>query len=611
MEAGIGGATPKQNAFYQNYINNKNKLLQGKSWFINGTLYVKDSPGVIPTLRVEEKFVEQVVVTKNGTVVTEDLIEVLERDQISIEVRNETVPPKCTVRTDEQQLKAFIEVEPGYNIIRKIKNTFPSLRSVLSLEEEKAVTDKVSVESIRLALREAGILFGIKEEVILVAAQANEKLVYEVAIGIPPQNGKDGYLEMKAVSKIKRQLKKDDRDAIDFRETREIPVVEPGTILGIIHPATPGDVGRSVTNKLIQPSPVMSLTFYPDKGVVLENNQMIATKSGRPHIYQANHIVKAAIIPKFIQAGNVSLATGNLRFFGDVEVQGEVEENMIIDAGNDAVIQSSINQSTVTAGNSIVSGGNAANSILSVGEKNEVILQLGYYVANITAQLEEMHEMMTQIAQSEAYEKSEPKQTLKSIFKFLLRHRFSTFVSAAKDYINLVYQEKDFLPPEWQDVAEQLKFLLFTITQTDITFTQIQVLLSLMKDIQDMSLLDFEENRLITIASAANSTISCNGTVQISGKGCLNCVIKAQGKVEIAGYLRGGRVIAKLGIHVHTVGTSNGIKTDLSVPGDQMIHVEKAYEGTVLNVGRQRTVLTETHTNLQAHLNEAGELVLQ
>lgn len=611
MEAGTGGATPKQNEFYQNYISNKNKLLQGKSWFINETLYVKDSPSGIATLQVEEKFVDQVAITKNGTVVTEDLIDVLEKDQISIEVRNETVLPKCTVRTDEQQLKAFIEVEPGYKITRKIKNTFPSRRSVISLEEKKTITEKVSIESIRLALREAEILFGIKEEVILVAAQADEKLVYEVASGIPPQNGKDGYLEMKADSKIKRQLKKDDRDAIDFRETREIPVVEPGTVIGIIHPPTTGDIGRSVTNKPIQPSPVLSLTFYPDKGVVLDNHQIIATKSGRPHIYQANHIVKAAVIPKFIQAGNVNLASGNLRFFGDVEVQGEIEENMIIDAGNDVVIQSSINRSTVTAGNSIESGGNVANSILSVGEKNEVILQLGYYLTNITAQLEEIQEMMTQITQSEAYEKSDPKQSLRSIFKFLLRHRFSTFVSATKDYMNLVHQEKDFLTPEWQDVAEQLKFLLFTIAQTDITFTQIQVLLSLMKDIQDMSLLDFEENRLISIVSAANSTISCNGMVQITGKGCLNCIIKAQGKVEIAGYLRGGQVIAKLGIHVHTVGTSSGIKTDLSVPGDQMIHIEKAYEGTVLNVGRQRMVLTETYMNLQAHLNEAGELVLQ
>lgn len=585
--------------------------MKGKTWLNNGKVYVKDELGVIPTWQIDETVTEKIQVTKNGKNVTENLFDVAEKDSILIEVKNETVLPRCVVKTDEQQLKAFIEIQPGYEITRKAKNTFPSRRAVLTVEEEKKIKDKVTIEDIQQALRDAGILFGIKEEVVIVAAQAEEEKLYEVAIGISPKDGQNGFLEMKVVSEVKNQLKKDKKGNIDFRESREIPIVEPGKVLGVIHPPIPGDIGRSVTNKQIQPKPVIPIAFYSDKGNALNKDQIVATRSGRPYIYQAGHIVKAAVIPKFTQKGNVNLATGNLRFFGDVEIQGEIEENMIVDAGNNLSIYSSINASTVTAGNSIFSGGNVANSILSVGEKNTLIIQLGDYLSKIIGQLEEGYEMLIQITQSIAYKTSEPKQSLQSIFNFIFRHRFTAFIGTVKDYIYLVQQEKDYLAQEWQEAAAQLNYLLFTVTQVDLTLTQIHSLLTLLQDVQEMSLMDFEESRIINIVSAANSTLFCNGDIQISGRGCLNSTIQAQGKIVVEGYLRGGRVSSKEDIEVHTVGSNGGVKTVLSVPSTNKIHIEKAYEGTELHVGHQQITLTETRMNVVAHLNEEKELVLQ
>lgn len=611
MENGVVEETKGSSEYYLNYINEKNKLLKGKGWIVNGKIYVKDEAGVIPTLQIDKIFAEKMIVKKNAEVVTDMIIDVSEDDVISVEIKNEIVPPKCLVKTDKQQLKAFIEVEPGYEITRKMKNTSPSRKVVLTLEEQRTMTEKVSIDEIKKALIEANILYGVKEEVIIVAAQTNELAVYEVATGIAPQEGQDGYLEMKVDSKIKRRLKKDEIGNIDFRDSRVIPVVEAGDILGLIHSPIPGSTGRSVTNQPIQPTPVMSITFYPDKGVKLEKNQIIATRSGRPRISQKAHIVKASVIPQFIQEGNVGLASGNIQFFGDVEVRGEVEETMLVEAGNDVFIYSSINRSTITAGNSIVSGGNVANSILSVGEKNADILQLSYYLGSLTGQLESIHELLEQITHSAAYKNSEPQQSLRTIFQFLLRHRFNTFTEKAKNYTQLVSQEKDFLSPEWEEAAEQLKYLLFTITQLDLTLTQIKILIDLMHDIQDISLFDFEESRLIDVSSVANSTLICNGDIQVIGQGCLNSALKAQGKVSITGYLRGGIVTAKDDIEANIVGTVAGIKTILSAPSGNTIRIERAYEGTELRVGRNQVTLTKEYSGITAHLNEEGVLMLK
>lgn len=589
----------------------KKQLLKGKVWVVSGKVCVKDDAGVVPTIQIDDACNGKIAIRKNGQVVSEAVVSVTEKDTISVEIVNEIIPPVCRVKTDKEQLKAFIEVEPGYEITRKLKNTFPSRTGILTLEEQKTMTEKVSIDDIKEALKSAGIFYGVKEEVIIIASQTEQLNSYEVAVAIPPQEGRNGYVEMKVDSKIKRRLKKDEKGTIDFRESQVIPAVEAGDLLGVIHPPLPGNAGHSVTNQLIPPALVTPVTVYPGKGTTLEKNQIIATRSGRPHIYQKKHIVKVAIIPQLIQESNVGLASGNIRFFGDVEVHGEVEENMRVAARNNILIDSSINRSTITAGNAIVCGGNVANALLSVGEKNGIIRQLNQHLGTLAAQLKELYELLTQVIHSAAYKTNEPHQKLGAVFKFLLNRRFNTLTDTAKEYIHLVRQEKDFLSVEWEESAECLNQLLFTERQTDLTLAEMKTLLKMMQEIQEMSLFDSEENRGITVASSTNSTLICNGNIHITGEGCLNSNLKAQGKVTIIGYFRGGSITTRGDIEANVVGTSAGIKTTLSVSSGNRIHIEKACEGTELHIGRYKVTLTGEQTKISAHLNAEGILVLR
>lgn len=610
MDSVIGEEGSTKNNFYQQYLNRKSNLLKGKVWAVNGSIFVKDSSHVVPTIAIHQNAAE-VIITKNGDVVTESIVEVTENDQVSVEEKESISEPKCIVVTDEELLIAFVEVEPGYRITQKLKNFPPTHKAVLAVEEQKEIDVQVSIEEINSQLRKAGITYGLNEEAIIVAAQSKQHATIEVARGIPAQEGRDGFLEMKAESSIKQVLIADEKGNIDFRETRKIPIIEPGNILAVIHPSEPGKSGRSVKNKEIQPHAVKDVHFHAEKGVKLEGNTIVATKIGRPYIQQKDHIVKAEVIPKFLQQENVSIATGNIRFYGDVEVVGEVEENMTVEAGNDIILHDSVNSSSIIANNSIVCGGNISNSILSAGEKNTVLLNLGKSIGVIAGQLEMLVAVIHQITQSPNYLNREPKQSIRTILDFLLKNRFAEFTDNVKSYILDADQNKDFLPIEWKVSAKELQEIFFTHSYRETSLHQLQGVLSTIQDIQEKNVFNFEENSSTTVASTLNSILKCNGDVQIIGHGSLNTTIEAQGKVTISGLLRGGRVFAKEGAEIREAGSTGGVRTSIAVPEDKMIQIDCAHEGTELKIGKAKLILNERQQNISVHLNQEGNIVLK
>ncbi|MBM6615770.1 DUF342 domain-containing protein [Desemzia sp. RIT804] len=599
-----------KNSFYQQYLSKKSNILKGKVWAVNGSIFAKDGSNSIPTITIQESS-KGITITKNGEILTESTFEVTENDRILIEIKEIIIPSRCTVITDEEQLTAFIEVEPGYQIIREMKDFPPTHKAVLTINEQKVINVKVTIEEIKAQLRETGITYGIDEEAIILASQSNEHALIEVARGIPAEEGKDGFLELQVEPSIKHVLTADQNGNIDFRETRKIPTIEPGDTLAVIYPPKVGKIGRSIKNQELQPRTVNAVHVHSEKGTKVEENKIIATKLGRPYIQQNNHVVKAAVVPKYLQRENVNIATGNIRFYGDVEVEGEVEENTTVEAGNDIVLHASVNSSVIAATHSIYCSGNISNSILSAGEKSAVLLKLGKAIGVIAIQLDMLISVIDQITLSSNYINSKQKQSIRSIVDFLMNKRFVELKTAVKNYIFSADQYKELLPIEWRVLAKELQELFFTHTYLEATVHQLQSVLSAIQEIQEKNILDFEENSSIVVASTLTSTLKCNGDVHIVGHGSLNTIIEAQGKVIINGLLRGGSVFAKEGVEIREAGSSSGVKSSISVPDDQTIRIDRAYEGTELKIGPARLILNELGYNISACLNPDGHIVLK
>lgn len=600
----------EKDTFYQKYVNQKNKMLNGKVWVVDGKIIVKETSTIIPTITIQEG-IEKISILKNGEKMAESTFEVTENDELTIDIENSETPPFCSVTIGDDQLSAFIEIQPGYRISRKVQNLPPAHEAVLTTEEFKEVTMRLSVEEVRKQLREAGVTYGINEDAIQLAVQSNKNVKIEVAKGIPAQEGKDGFVELKIESAIKRVLKVDEKGTIDFRETRKIPTIEPGDVLAIIHPPEKGKNGKSISNIALEPKPVHAISFHSEKGTSLDENRIIATKTGRPYIHQKNYMVKTKVIPKFIQQENVSISTGNIRFYGDVEVVGEVEENMVVEAGNDIVLHGSVNSSVITANHSIMCSGNISNSILSAGEKSAVLFILGKSIGVVGEELEMLVSVVEQLTQSSKYVNSEQQQSVRSIVDFLLKKRFTELKECIKEYILAVDKHKELLTIEWKTIARDLQEVFFTHSHLETTPKQLRSVLLTIRDIQEKNVLDFEEDSSILVSSTLNSTLKCNGDVQVVGHGSLNTIIESQGKVTINGLLRGGNIFAKEGAEIRETGSSGGVRSSISVPEGENIRIDRAYEGTELKIGSDKLILNSLQYNVSARLNTDGKIVLK
>lgn len=599
----------ESSSFYKSYMKRKNNFLRGKIWSMNGKIGVKDAPDIIPVIHIDENR-ENIVVIKNGQIVKDSSFELTESDHLEIKLKKTVTPPKCIITIDTRQLTAFVEVEPGYQILSEIKNFSPAHEAFLKIKEYKIVDQKISMEELKEQLHKEGVIYGINEKALLEVTHSAIHQIIEVANGLPATQGKEGYLETKVDSEIKKILQKDEKGNIDFRENQQIPTVEVGEVLAIIHPPVEGEVGRSVTGELIYPETVTTIIFQPEKGTSLEENRIIATKIGRPFIYQKNQVVKASIIPKYIQKNNVNISTGNIHFYGDVEVFGGVEENMIIDVGNDLFLHSSVNSSIITATHSIACKGGISNSVFSAGERNKVLTRLNQLNYELLNQLEQVHTALEQITQSSSYKQSTIKQSKRSLLDRLLEKRFHSFLAQIKEYTFIVVQNKTFLSQEWLDSAKIFQEIFVYDTHVEISASQLKVLMQLLLDSQETSFFNSTEPASISIDSAVNSTLSCSGNIQVTGNGCLNTNIVSKGYVKVTGCVRGGEVFAQEGMDIRETGSVGAVKTLLTVPEEKTIRIEKAHEGTELKIGSARLVLNQSQQTIHAYLQTDGTIKL-
>lgn len=237
-----------------------------------------------------------------------------------------------SVSTDKMQ--AFASVFPA-------KGGTPLSRELLFQEiESKAISDKRVLES-----------------AIESALSATSELELEIARGKYPIRGKDTEFIALVSDQEEQSLTPDDKDQIDFLAGRFYLDVTQGTPLLKRTPADPGKIGQDIFGHLIQPESGKDLPFNtPLDGVSLspdDPNIIIADLDGHPVF--SPHGVK---VDPTLHFKDVSLSTGHIEFRGSVEVKGDVNPGMRINATGDVFIKGTVERAYIKSGaNIIIQGG--------------------------------------------------------------------------------------------------------------------------------------------------------------------------------------------------------------------------------------------------------------
>ncbi len=595
---------------YENTKDVEHDPLEGMVWISNGKIELKSSPSRYPTLTIQPG----IKLYKNNLLIDVKTTVISELDQYDIEGENEEFETKWQVSLGDQKVKAQLYIEPGYRIIRTIADMEPNNHLEITPIEKIEVNNTLTYQAVLENLAEMGVIKGINESQIQKAIDASIPSTFEIATGQAPTKGSDGWVELKVDVEMKKGPKERENGKVDFREIITIPNVNRGQVIGIIHPHIQGEPGYTVTNETILPKKVFPTIFIAGTGVVKVGDKIVATQSGRPHLERRGQLLRVKILQKLTHKGNIDLSSGNIRFSGDVEILGEVENNMTVEAEGDIYVKKTVTNATLTSSGAIRSNGSIIGSVVSAGKNNIFVTELGHQLGIINKNVENIISIIKQLIQTSPAFKSSDLQRygLQPVIRLLLEKKFNNFTNIVKKYIEEVRRGEKYLEGEdWRLIGESLSQCFLSITNK---VTSIDDLILLSKKIEKLIVLadtPVEPDSFITIPNALNSQLYCSGSVQVFGQGCVNTKIHAGGMVKITGIIRGGEAFGRMGVEVNETGAESASSTLISVPSDQKIVINKALEGTIIKIGTARFVFKETRYHIHASLDHVGRIVFK
>lgn len=185
--------------------------------------------------------------------------------------------------------------------------------------------------------------------------QAQEAVIVQ---GTEPIPGKDGRFEYAQKDLNNASIGTTDKnDRMDYKDRGLHPMVNPGDIIGKIHPPKEGKAGEDVYGRLTPPPGGKPFEITPGVHVapVGDGITYSATATGIVHLEDGVLSVKDVLTTK----GDVDYSTGNIKLEkGSVHVNGSIREGFAVDVPGHIVVQESIEGATVIAGGDVeVKGG--------------------------------------------------------------------------------------------------------------------------------------------------------------------------------------------------------------------------------------------------------------
>ncbi|MDC7126352.1 MAG: FapA family protein [Spirochaetales bacterium] len=219
-----------------------------------------------------------------------------------------------------------------------------------------------SLEDVNMQLSEAGITTGIDNEVIkktLERSRGGEPIRYIViAKGKPPVNGGECEIEHLVDLSGNKSVTIDESGKANYRNQKQFTSAKEGDKLVLIKKAgAEAEDGWDICGKTItaKKTAALNLTVGANIKEVPDeegNTVLVAEKPGRI-VFEKNKIeIQESIFIK----GDVDFGTGNIKFAGDVNVNGNVRSGFVVMAGGNVSVKMNSEMSLLSSEKSVMVG---------------------------------------------------------------------------------------------------------------------------------------------------------------------------------------------------------------------------------------------------------------
>lgn len=232
-----------------------------------------------------------------------------------------------------------------------------------------------SVDEIIDFLHSHHIVYGIRKKTI--QRMIEEREYYEeviIAQGTSSAKGRDGYFEFhfNTTPETKPIILPD--GSVDYNKLGKIELAETGQLLATYHGAIPAINGMDIFGNCTPIEDAKELSPLKGKGFVMtpDSREYYASTEGKITYSKPDHTL--SVTPIYIIEGNVDNATGDIRFNGDVLVEGNVFANTTIRATGNITVNGHVEIATLHAGkNVILKNGMQGSALGSIHAKGEVM----------------------------------------------------------------------------------------------------------------------------------------------------------------------------------------------------------------------------------------------
>lgn len=508
-----------------------------------------------------------------------------------------------TITIAEDHMKAYADISytPEYVYKLKDRNTKKDLK-LNAVKEPGKFPPKYTVTEIMNEVGKSGIKYGIIKENILQASSCEGCDNLIIAKGTKAVDDKPAEVKILFDLGDKIHLDNDSMDKIDYKNVYSISSIEAGQVLAEIIPEEQGKDGKTIKGDVIKRKTFKNKPIKAGEGCMIEGNNVIATRSGRPS--SKNGVLS---VNNVFNIKDVDMKCGNINFVGDVEINGSVNEGMTVKAGNSIIIKKDVDNAYVTAEGEINISGNIMHSKIYTGqvniEKKEYLDILNTYKDELIGLIESVKKLN---------ESSDSTKKISDLTRILIENRYKDIPKLSLNIISRCIKLHD------ENDNELIEFLRSKVMGVNISniksIRDLDYLYELVEEEIDYYNDDMLIQSDIYVSYLQDSLVKSTGNIFVTGKGEYVTNLIALKNIEFLksnSVARGGLISARGNIKLGTVGSTAGISTRIEVPKDGIITAEMAYSNTVFAFGKRSKTLDEDSKNLKAYTNKEGEIIIE
>lgn len=449
-----------------------------------------------------------------------------------------------------------------------------------------------TISELRKVLKDNGVIYGIKDENLEMASKTCKKKIL-VAEGDKPVNDIPSELKLFFTPTQMMFPKADSNEKVDYKNLFRISNVNVGDKIAKIIPEVIGKDGMNIFGQVVKREYIRKMPINVSNGCKVENNDVIALIDGKAHV-----VNRSISVNRVYTVETVDMKTCNIKFYGDIEVYNNVEDNMSVSAGGSLDVSHNVNTSDVTTGGEINILGNAFNSKILSGQidirkKEYADILIGYkdIILKIIDIINELNIEDTNFDMGQ-------------LMKNLTEKKFKDFQRISLNIVSINIKNK-IKRNKLVDFIKE-KILGYNILE----IKSLRDLTNLI-DILDNEIDYYDKNIIvpldIRISYCQDCEIKSTGNIIIGGKGEYTSNLNAMKDILFTrsdSVARGGTLTAGRNISVGIVGSKACIPTILRVPRYGKINATLAYKNTIFCFGNLTMVLEETRKNINAYFDQ-------